>query len=165
VFASAAGRVVEVVDNLPDQVPGQLPPGISAADAAGNHVIVDIGRGRFTLYAHLIPGSAAVTEGQVVQQGDLLGRLGNSGNTDAPHLHFQVMNRPSALDANGLPFVFRRMELRGRFAGTLDQLNTTAFSGAPLQIDTSGSGLRKKEMPLTLDVLDFKQPAKDDFDR
>jgi Peptidase family M23 len=165
VIAATGGRVVEVVNNLPDQVPGQLPPNLSATEAAGNHVIVDVGHGRFTLYAHLIPGSVAVTEGQVVQQGDLIGRLGNSGNTDAPHLHFQVMNRPSALDANGLPFVFRRMELRGRFAGTLDQLNTAAFSGSPLPIDPASSGLRKKEMPLTLDVLDFNQPAKADFDR
>jgi Peptidase family M23 len=156
VLAAAAGKVVEVVDDLPDQVPGQLPSNITAADAAGNHVIVDIGHRRFILYAHLIPGSVGVSEGQFVAQGQFLGRLGNSGNTDAPHLHFQVMNRPSALDANGLPFVFRRMELRGRFAGTLDQLNTAAFSGGVLQIDPGGSGERKKEMPLTLDVLDFK---------
>jgi hypothetical protein len=156
VIAASAGKVVEVVNDLPDQVPGQLPENITAEDAAGNHVIVDIGHGRFILYAHLIPGSAEIGEGEFIEQGQLLGRLGNSGNSDAPHLHFQVMDRPSALDSIGLPFVFRRMELRGRFAGTLDELNTTAFSGGALRIDPKGQGLRERQMPLTLDVLDFE---------
>ncbi len=156
VVAAAGGRVVQVVNDLPDQVPGELPTNITAGQAAGNLVIIDMGRGKYALYAHLIPGSAAVGVGEVVQTGQLLGRLGNSGNTDAPHLHFQVMDRASALDADGLPFVFDLMEFQGRIVGTLDELNNVVFAGGAPQIDASGSGRRRREMPLTKDVLGFK---------
>ena len=156
VVAAVPGRVVEVVNDLPDQVPGQPLPGI-VETASGNHVIIDIGQGRYTEYAHLIPHSVAVSVGDFVQRGQRLGLLGNSGNSDAPHLHFQVMDRPSALDADGLPFVFDRMEFEGRIVGTLSDFEEMTFAGGAPQIDFSGSGRRRREMPLTLDVVGFKE--------
>jgi len=156
IVAAAAGKVVQVVGDLPDQVPGQLPSDITAETAAGNHVIIDMGEGRFALYAHMIPNSVAVGVGDVVQTGQLLGRLGNSGNTDAPHLHFQIMDRPSTLDADGLPFVFDRMEFQGRIVGTLDDFQDVIFAGGSPRIDPAGGGRRRREMPLTMDVLGFK---------
>jgi hypothetical protein len=156
IVAAARGRVVEVVDNLRDEVPGQLPPDATAATAAGNHVIIDMGGGRYALYAHLIPGSVAVSVGESVARGQRLGLLGNSGNSDAPHLHFQVMDRPSALDANGLPFVFDRMEYQGRAVGTVDNLNTVLSTGGALEVNAAGRGPRRREMPLTKDVVGFK---------
>ena len=44
--------------------------------------------------------------GARLSTGELIGHLGNSGNSTAPHLHFQVMDSPSFLDTMGLPFVF-----------------------------------------------------------
>lgn len=155
VVAAAPGRVVEVVNDLPDEVPGQPLPGI-VETASGNHVIIDIGQGRYTEYAHLIPNSVAVSVGDFVQRGQRLGLLGNSGNSDAPHLHFQVMDRPSALDADGLPFVFDRMEFEGRIVGTQSDFEEVSIAGGAPQIDFSGSGRRRREMPLTLDVVGFK---------
>lgn len=70
----------------------------------GNHVILDHGNGTFSMYAHLKHGSAAVRVGQKVRVGDLLGAVGNTGNTSEPHLHFQLMDRPQAAMAAGLPF-------------------------------------------------------------
>jgi len=66
------------------------------------------------VYGHLKPGTipASIRKGTALRTGDLIGRLGNSGNSDAPHLHFQVMNSPSFLDATGLPFVFDSQLLR-----------------------------------------------------
>ncbi len=52
------------------------------------------------------PGSVRVKVGDKVKPGQVLGLLGNSGNTDTPHLHFHVMDGPSPLVANGLPYVF-----------------------------------------------------------
>ncbi len=72
VLAAAPGRVVEVVDDLPDQPPDQLPEGATPFTAGGNRVIMDIGAGRFALYAHLIPGStseAGVEAGNTVEKG------------------------------------------------------------------------------------------------
>ena len=71
-------------------------------------MILDIGNGLYALYAHLKPGSVAVNAGDHVARGDILGELGQSGNYTAPHLHFHIMDRPSAsgLGAKGVPYVF-----------------------------------------------------------
>jgi hypothetical protein len=88
VHSATAGRVVGVVDGLPDApVSFELPP-IIAADAGGNHVVVAIGHDRFAFYAHLQPGSVRVAVGDRVSVGETLGLLGNSGNSNGPHLHF-----------------------------------------------------------------------------
>ena len=93
-------------DGLPEQVPGKLPDDATIQMAAGNHVVVDIGQGRFAFYAHMQPGSVKVKVGDKVATGQVLGLLGNTGNTDTPHLHFHVMDGPSPLLANGLPYAF-----------------------------------------------------------
>jgi hypothetical protein len=72
---------------------------------AGNHVIMATG-GTYALYAHLAPGSVAVTSGQRVRAGEVLGRVGHSGNSTAPHLHFHLMDSPDPLQARGIPCAF-----------------------------------------------------------
>jgi hypothetical protein len=74
----------------------------------GNHVVLDLGSGRYAALAHLQHGSATVRPGQRVRRGEAIGRCGNSGNSSEPHVHFQLMDRPRALTAAGLPFVFSR---------------------------------------------------------
>ena len=90
---------------IPDQVP-EAPTGVTLENAEGNHVILDLGDGRYALYAHLKPGSITVEVGEQVRQGQVLGELGNSGSSTGPHLHFHVMDAPSGLVADGLPYVF-----------------------------------------------------------
>lgn len=85
VFAPCDGTVVTAHDGLPDQVPGTIvpqPPG-------GNEVVIDTGREHVRL-AHLRSGTVGVTVGQHVRAGQLLGEVGNSGNTSEPHLHIQA---------------------------------------------------------------------------
>jgi len=113
VHAAAPGRVVGVKRNLREQVPGALPPDATIQMAGGNYVVVAIGHGRYAFYAHLMTGSLRVHRGQKVKTGQILGRLGNTGNTDGPHLHFHVMNSPSPLQSSGLPFVFRSFQGQG----------------------------------------------------
>lgn len=112
--------------------------------------------GRFALYAHMIPGSIVVEPGQHVRTGQLLGHLGNSGNSDGPPLHFHVMNAPSPLETVGLPFVFDRMELQGRLVGSQADLEDALSSGIPPEIDFSDAGPRRRQMPLTKDLLSFR---------
>jgi Peptidase family M23 len=156
IFAAAPGMVIEAVNGLPDQPPGQLPPDTTIVTAGGNHVIIDMGGGRFALYAHMIPGSVVVNKGDFVERGQLLGLLGNSGNTDGPHLHFHVMDNAPALNSNGLPYVFDKWEFQGHLVGTLEEINTKFFSGQAIEIDFTGSGNRTEQLPLTNDVIGFK---------
>ena len=107
--------VVKAVDGLPDQEPVGTVTGVTLANLVGNSIVEDIGGGRYITYAHLKPGSipAWLHVGARLRAGDLIGRVGNSGNSSAPHLHFQVADSPEALDATGLPFVFASQLLEG----------------------------------------------------
>jgi murein DD-endopeptidase MepM/ murein hydrolase activator NlpD len=62
------------------------------------------------MMGHLQRGSVQVERGQVVEEGAPLARVGNSGNTTAPHLHFQLMDGRDPFRAEGLPCKFRRYE-------------------------------------------------------
>lgn len=81
--------------------------GADPARLAGNHVIMGT-EGMYALYAHLAPGSVIVTRGQQVRAGDLIGRVGHTGNSTAPHLHFQLMDSADPLQAKGTPCAFAR---------------------------------------------------------
>ena len=76
----------------------------------------------------LQPGSLRVKAGQRVRRGDVLGLLGNSGNSTGPHLHFQVMDGPSPLGAEGLPYVIAVWE-----SGTSDGQWTRRTNELPMQ--------------------------------
>ncbi len=155
VYSAASGQVVSAVDGYDDNIPGKLPP-ITPANIAGNHVIIDMGNGIFALYAHLKKGSVIPSRGDFVSRGQLLGFLGNSGNTDGPHLHFEIMAAPSSLGANGLPFVFNKMQYQGAIKGTLQSFFDELLSGGSVEVDPAGNGMRTRQMPLTLDVMSYR---------
>jgi len=120
VHAAFDGVIVQVVDGVPERqwlhlareswsavttTVGFARRGLDPARLAGNHVIMATG-GTYALYAHLAPGSVAVTSGQQVRAGEVLGRVGHSGNSTAPHLHFQLMDSADPLRARGIPCAF-----------------------------------------------------------
>ena len=151
IHSATAGTVIRVHDGLPEQTPGALPAGATVQNAGGNYVVVAIGRGRYVFYAHLQPGSIRVEKGESVRVGEILGRLGNTGNTDAPHLHFHIMDSPSPLEANGLPFTFTTMSGEGRVSqpgvlqtGAVVPINRRAFTGK-----------RRGQMPMNEQVVGF----------
>jgi len=84
---------------------------------AGNHVNLDLGGGVYAMYAHLQPGSIRVKLGDKVTPGQVIGLLGNSGNCGEPHLHFQLMDRNSPLNSEGLPYYFPGFKLAARISG------------------------------------------------
>ena len=113
VHSVAAGKVVNLYDAADEQVPGAPVQGLSTESIGGNMLVVDIGGGNYAFYAHLQRGSLKVKLGDRVIAGQVIGLLGNTGNSTAPHLHFHVMDGPSPLDANGLPYVFTHFTGRG----------------------------------------------------
>ena len=136
VFAVADGRVVGVRSDLPENKPGE-PPAVARDIGAvsGNHVILDIGQGRYVLYAHLRPGSVTVNAGESVQRGRQLGRIGNSGLSGGPHLHFQVSDRPGIYAGEGLPFAFARYEVIGECDDTACARRTAVLQQRALPRD------------------------------
>jgi len=111
-IAVSDGVVSRVVKGVSDNKPGESPPfPISLSNGAGNIVIIHIGKGIYVLYAHLIPGSNDHLEvGDFVKKGEVVGLLGNSGQSGAPHLHFQVMDGNSIAEAEGVSFEFEQFE-------------------------------------------------------
>jgi murein DD-endopeptidase MepM/ murein hydrolase activator NlpD len=102
VVAVADGRVAQVVDGVPDNVPGET----NTLFVPGNLIVLEHAPDRFSVYAHLIPGSPKVRVGQRVRRGQLLGRCGNSGNSSEPHLHFQVQDAPRFEHSWGVEPIF-----------------------------------------------------------
>ena len=76
----------------------------------------DIGDGNYAFYAHLKTGSLKVKVGDQLTTGQVIAALGNTGNSDAPHLHFHVMSTPDPLRSDGLPFVIKSFRLDSRLA-------------------------------------------------
>jgi len=155
VLAVAAGTVVEAMRDLPNQPPGVAPTNLTIPEIAGNHVILDLGGGRYAMYAHLAPGSVTVQVGDRVRAVDKLGLLGNSGNTTGPHLHFQISDRPSTLDTTSLPFVFASMELESRTSANLEDIDEFSIKGTPLPMHTKVAKPLKETMPLSRDIVKF----------
>jgi murein DD-endopeptidase len=114
-LAVADGVVTAMKDGIPQNVPGidSHAVAITMETIAGNHVIVDIGQGRYALYAHLQPGSLRVKVGDRVRRGQVLALVGNSGNTTEPHLHFHLTDASSPLGAEGIPYAFESFGSRG----------------------------------------------------
>lgn len=78
---------------------------------AGNYIIIDCGDNVYAALVHLQTSSIQVMVGQSVKKGEVIGRVGHSGNSFAPHLHFQLMDSPDILTANGLPCAFEEYEV------------------------------------------------------
>jgi murein DD-endopeptidase MepM/ murein hydrolase activator NlpD len=85
----------------------------------------------------------------------VIGLLGNTGNTDSPHLHFQIMDSPDPLASNGLPFVFDRFGYQGKVVSDAN-LNDAAANGVPIQVNSRGAGTLTKVSPLVLDIMTYK---------
>jgi hypothetical protein len=132
-LAVADAKVAAIIDGLQEQTPGVYPANIPLGEADGNSVILDLGEGRFALYAHLQPGSIRVRPGDPVTKGQVLGLVGNTGNSVAPHLHFHVMDGPSPLDANGLPYEIDAFIVRGQTPGTA-AFDVAEEQGSPLEV-------------------------------
>jgi murein DD-endopeptidase MepM/ murein hydrolase activator NlpD len=120
IHAVANGIVVSAINDRP-----QVPPNTSTAenhtlhkpsDFSGNSVIERIAPGQYATYAHMQTGSVRVKVGQRLRTGQVIGLLGDSGNTTAPHLHFGIVDRPDFF-SDSLPFAIGSFTVQGTAAG------------------------------------------------
>ena len=126
VYAPGNGVVIQVADGYPERdrtnLLGDLRRARQAAkqfnpqtddvrSVAGNFVVLKLAENIYAALCHLQTGSIQVTAGQPVNAGDILGRVGHSGNSFAPHLHFQLMDSSDIAVAQGLPCAFSYYEV------------------------------------------------------
>ena len=144
-LAVADGVVVATKDGIPENIPGATSRAvpITLETVGGNHIILDLGNGRFAFYAHLQPGSLRVKNGDKVRRGQVLGLVGNSGNSTEPHLHFHISNANSPLGSEGLPYALTSFEVQGK-----------GWGWKPTS-PNSPTEKRENEMPLELEVIRF----------
>lgn len=131
VHAVADGTVVGARNDLAEQTPGIYPANIPIDEADGNYVVLDVGNGFFVNYAHMQPGSVRPKVGDKVKRGDVIGLVGNTGNSVAPHLHLHVMDGPSPLASQGLPYLVDRFAVTAQVASTKD-FDASEGEGVPL---------------------------------
>ena len=151
VLAVANGRVADVQDGIPENdptSPNKAIP-ITLKTVGGNYVILDLGSGRYAFYAHLQPGSLCVGRGDRVRRGQMLAKLGNSGQSDAPHLHLHITNAPSPLAAEGLPMVLERFAIQGHISSVKVLTDGTGWQ------PTGQTQLAFNEMPVENVVVAF----------
>ena len=154
VLAVADAKVVVAVDRYPDLKVDEPREEMTHESEGGNRVVLDLGNGRFAGYAHLQAGSVAVRPGDRVTRGQQIAKAGSSGTGGGPHLHFQVMDGPSILLADGLPYVFERFVLTGQ-GPPLAQVLRYYDTLEPIPITTANAGPRRNAFPLGSDVLAF----------
>jgi len=124
-LAVADGRVVTARDGLPNNIPGHgesfhpaVP--ISLETVAGNTITLDLGGGQFAYYMHLLPGSLRVKEGDRVRRGQVVARLGASGDAREPHLHFEVTTSSKLLAGEGVPYLIDRYRCNSASDGQME---------------------------------------------
>jgi murein DD-endopeptidase len=151
VLAVADGVIASVQDGIKENIPlaPEMAVAIDVNTAGGNYVILDLGDGRYAFFAHMQPGSLKVKAGDRVKRGQVLGLLGNSGNSDAPHLHFHVADADSPLGSEGQPYVFDGFEIEGRI-DSIDPL----LAGQPAKLSPSKEP-RRREIPTENVIVRF----------
>src|SRR5262245_60814142 len=125
ILAPAAGTVTYARNDVPDNPRPSTITYMSQHDPImaflGNSVIIDHGNSECSVLMHRQQGSVTVTAGQRVAAGQVIGRLGNSGDSFGPHLHYQLQSGPQVFVDQSLPVTFHNVDVplrRGSYLNT-----------------------------------------------
>jgi murein DD-endopeptidase MepM/ murein hydrolase activator NlpD len=162
IIAVADGTITKTLDTMDANAPGVLPANdpelskqLTVQTVDGNHIVEDIGGHEFAFYAHLQKGSLLVKEGDRVKKGQVIAKLGNTGNANASHMHFHLMNGPSVLGSDGVPYVIDRFDYDGQVAPQALLDADDFLSGVFNQGQLPTVDPRRTELPMSLAIVNF----------
>lgn len=121
-----------------------------AERATGNYVSIKLNNQQLAFYEHLMPNSIKVKVGQKVKKGQVIGKVGFTGQTTGPHLHFHLADIDSPLGAEGLPFIFESFDVLGSYP------DFEQFGKAPWRKTELQPATRFQERPAPNFVVRFK---------
>jgi murein DD-endopeptidase MepM/ murein hydrolase activator NlpD len=112
VVSPVSGTIVAIENSLPDNPIGTH----DTKHPLGNHVVIKTNDGDYVFLAHFQKDSVKVSQGDLVHTGDHLGKCGNSGNSDYPHIHLHTQNTPDFTNGQGKNMIFSNIsvELSGK---------------------------------------------------
>jgi hypothetical protein len=133
-YAVGDGRVVQIRDGRPENHGDAQDVKFNSSDEyAGNYLVLDLGQSRYAIYGHCVPNSFFVQTNQLVREGDPLALLGNSGNSTAPHLHFQICDGPDLFESFGVPFVIKRYFKTGVYPDSLNLASPIEYQNSMME--------------------------------
>ncbi len=143
VLAVADGTVVTARDGLPDNVPrhnGEFTPAVEITPDTvfGNYIVLDLGGRQFASYLHLQPGSLRVKEGDHVRRGQVLAKIGDSGDAREPHVHFQVQTSSDPLTGEGVPYLIDRYRVKSADGVWLTRTHELPLGGMTFDFGQAG---------------------------
>lgn len=125
IYAPFDGEIIKIEDGVNERNPAKLTNDIGYMrkitkqfesgeagykEVAGNYIIIKKSEKVYALFAHLKKNSIYFNDGEKVKTGQIIGRVGHSGNSTAPHLHFQLMDNIDPIKSNGIPCDFMNYE-------------------------------------------------------
>lgn len=164
IYAVADGTISATLDELVPNKPGILPATdpvlrekITVENVDGNHIVQDLGGGVWAMYAHLQKGSLLVKPGDTVKAGQMIAKLGNTGNSNAAHLHFQLMNGANLIGSDAVPYVLDSFSYAG-FISPQAMMNADDYVTGKFFADhLTTAEPRTLELPLAERIVNFKK--------
>lgn len=155
-IAVADGKVVGIKDGIIENEPlsEEMAVRITRETIGGNYVIIDIGNDIYAFYGHLIPNSLTVKIGDTVRKGQVIGLLGNSGNSDAPHLHFHLETKSNTyFGGEGIPFhIDKFIQLKNYSQKEVTDL----FNGNSVSLDSLNPVYKTNELPIGFGLIEVE---------
>lgn len=152
----ADGIVVDTKDGIIENKPlsEDMAVKITRETIGGNHIIIDIGNNLYAVYAHLIPKSIKVNIGDKVKKGQVIGLLGNSGNSDGPHLHFQLETKSNAFfGGEGMPYLIKEFTHLKTYS---EKEFTNLFKSKSVSLDSLRPTEKHNELPIGYGLIEIK---------